>query len=147
MYQQQQPNSSTPTPTLAFSALYNFTVAQVYTVTGRGGRADGAADPVGEGAPPVPPASAGVLGMSTKKAAFPTSAVLLVRPGFVRANRGYGSVMRQYHRTFRRRSLQTDGLSYWNDNQAGYSWWSVGPVCLTTLSPRTPPSRESARGH
>ena len=81
-------------PTLALSALYNFTLAGVVT-----------------GGTPNPKMKQGtsMLGVKTKKPALASSALLLVRPGFNRANRGYGSVLRQFHRTYRRRSLQTDG--------------------------------------
>ena len=68
-----------------------------------------------------------ILGMTTRRPAQASSALLLARPGFVRANRALGSVLRQAHATTRRRGIGTSGLSYWNDNQAGYSWWSVGP--------------------
>ena len=92
-----------PTPTLALSALLNFTLS--------------APNPT-------------VLGVTTHRPYANTSALLLARPGFVRANRGFGSIMRQYHQTRRRRAIHTEGLSYWNDNQAGYSFLTIFAIDL-----------------
>ena len=36
-------------------------------------------------------------------------------------------MLRQARNTTRRRGPGVTQLSYWNDNQAGYSWWTVGP--------------------
>ena len=51
--------------------------------------------------------------------------LLLARPGINRAVRAWGSAMRQRYNTTRSRGAATTGLSYWDDNQAGYSFWSV----------------------
>lgn len=56
-----------------------------------------------------------------------TSALLIARPGLVRLTRAFGSLARQFHNTARNRGPGVGLLSYWNDNQAGYSWWTVGP--------------------
>ena len=58
---------------------------------------------------------------------YTTRALLLAREGLVRATRAMGSVLRQAWHTTRARGPGVTQLSYWNDNQAGYSWWSVGP--------------------
>eukprot|EP01047_Picozoa_sp_COSAG01_P081871 COSAG01_NODE_16505_length_1231_cov_1.416961_2_plen_306_part_01 len=63
---------------------------------------------------------------SPRAAMWNTSAVILARPGVGRAARALGSVLRRAHNTTRRRAVMTQQLSAWNDNQAGYSWWSVG---------------------
>ena len=88
--------STTTAAALALSPLLNFTLAT---------------------------AELDVLGVTAKRAAQGSTALLLARPGFVRASRALGSVLRQAHRTRRLRGIGTEGLSYWNDNQAGYSWW------------------------
>ena len=72
--------------------------------------------------------TAGQGGCKNRCALFPSSAVLLARPGLVRATRAFGAVLRQWHGTFRLRGPGVKQLSYWNDNQAGYSWWTVGSV-------------------
>lgn len=85
------------------------------------------------GIPPIPcnPAVWGdecALGVVTspRAATWNTSAVVLARPGVGRAARALGTVLRRAHNTTRRRAVMTQQLSAWNDNQAGYSWWSVG---------------------
>ena len=60
-------------------------------------------------------------------ALVPSHAVLMARPGLVRTTRAFGAVLRQWHGTKRLRGPGVTQLSYWNDNQAGYSWWTVGP--------------------
>merc|ERR1711871_1345135 len=57
---------------------------------------------------------------------FNTSAVLLARPGIMRATRAFGALLRRAHSTKRLRAAGVSQLSYWNDNQAGYSWWTAG---------------------
>ena len=57
---------------------------------------------------------------------FRNSALLLARPGFARATRAAGSVLRQAWNATRRRGPGVTQLSEWNDNQGSYSWWSVG---------------------
>lgn len=58
---------------------------------------------------------------------FNTTIALLARPGLTRATRAFGSIIRQVHNTTRKRGPGVTQLSYWSDNQAGYSWWTVGP--------------------
>jgi len=57
---------------------------------------------------------------------YSTSALLLARPALKRTTLAFGSFMRQYYNTTRSRGTSVSGLSYWNDNQAGYSGWTVG---------------------
>lgn len=54
------------------------------------------------------------------------SSVWGARPGLVRASRCWGAFMRQKHHAVRTRGSAVSKLSYWDDNRAGYSWWSVG---------------------
>ena len=73
---------------------------------------------------------AGAYGCGASKSrgcvAFNTSALLLARPGLMRATRALGALLRQVHGTVRRRSAGVTQLSYWNDNQAGYRCvWSA----------------------
>ena len=56
-----------------------------------------------------------------------TAAVVLARPGLTRATRAFGAILRRAHNTTRARGPAVNQLSYWNDNQAGYSWWTAGP--------------------
>jgi len=53
------------------------------------------------------------------------STVLLGRPGLQRATRALGAVLRNVHNTTRIRDANVETLSYWSDNAAGYSFWSV----------------------
>ena len=57
---------------------------------------------------------------------FRTEAILLARPVLQRTIRAFGSFLRQYHNTHRKRASAVTELSAWNDNQAAYSWWTVG---------------------
>jgi hypothetical protein len=50
--------------------------------------------------------------------------LLLGRPGFTRATRAVGALLRRYHHSTRLRGPSINSLSYWSDNAAGYSWWS-----------------------
>jgi hypothetical protein len=50
--------------------------------------------------------------------------VVLARSKLKRATLAWGSFQRQYHNTTRSRGLGTGQLSYWDDNAAGYSFWS-----------------------
>jgi hypothetical protein len=50
--------------------------------------------------------------------------VLLARSELKRATLAWGSFQRRYHNTTRSRSTGTGQLSYWDDNAAGYSFWS-----------------------
>ena len=50
--------------------------------------------------------------------------VLLSRPSLKRATLAWGAVQRMYHNTTRHRSTALTKLSYWDDNAAGYSFWS-----------------------
>jgi hypothetical protein len=58
-------------------------------------------------------------------AAAANSALLLARPGLVRATRAVGALLRTAWNATRARSLAVGALSAWFDNQAGYSWWSA----------------------
>ena len=71
-------------------------------------------------------AAAGHCGGSHKCQLFTTTAGLLARPGITRTTRAFGSLLRQARNTTRRRGTSVTQLSYWNDNQAAYSWWTVG---------------------
>ena len=77
----------------------------------------------------VPATSATGITVATQGAPIPAgttmSTLLLARPGPSRAMRAWGSTMRQRYNTTRSRAAATTGLSYWDDNQAGYSYWSV----------------------
>ena len=77
----------------------------------------------------VPATSAAAISVATQGAPIPTGttmcALLLARPGPTRAMRAWGAFMRQKYNTTRSRGPATTGLSYWDDNQAGYSYWSV----------------------
>jgi hypothetical protein len=57
---------------------------------------------------------------------FRTEALLMARPALQRTIRAFGSFLRQYHGTTRNRGSGVTELSAWNDNQAAYSWWTVG---------------------
>ena len=77
--------STTTAAALALTPLLNFTLASV---------------------------SPQLLGVTAKRPAQGSVALLLARPGFVRANRAVGSVLRQAHATTRLRGIGTSGLSY-----------------------------------
>ena len=57
---------------------------------------------------------------------FDTAAVLLARPGVTRLTRAFGALLRRAKATARARGAGVTQLSYWADNQAGYSWWTAG---------------------
>ena len=57
---------------------------------------------------------------------FPTQSLMLARPALQRCLRAFSSAVRQAHNTSRNRGPGVSVLSYWNDNQAGYSWWTAG---------------------
>ena len=63
-------------------------------------------------------------------------AVLVCRGGLKRATMAWGSLLRRFHNTTRSRGAAVSSLSYWDDNAAGYSFWS---------QVRLPPSRFDAR--
>ena len=63
------------------------------------------------------------------------STVLLGRPGIARASRAWGSFVRRYHNTTRIRDENVETLSYWSDNAAGYSWWSMPGNNLDSFGP------------
>ena len=50
--------------------------------------------------------------------------VLLARGKLKRATLALGGLLRQFHNTTRSRGSATTQLSYWDDNAAGYSFWS-----------------------
>ena len=49
--------------------------------------------------------------------------LLIVRPELTRAYRGWGAFLRMAHNTTRGRGSGLGKLSYWDDNEAGYSYW------------------------
>jgi hypothetical protein len=53
------------------------------------------------------------------------SLLLVGRPGVKRATVAWGAAMRRAYATTRRRGVGSRALSYWSDNAAGYSFWSV----------------------
>lgn len=53
-----------------------------------------------------------------------TSSILLGRRSLKRATMAWGAIMRRYWNTTRLRGAGTTQLSYWDDNRAGYSFWS-----------------------
>lgn len=53
------------------------------------------------------------------------STALVGRPGLARVTRAMGSVLRNVHGSRRLRDAHVQALSYWTDNAAGYSFWSV----------------------
>ena len=65
---------------------------------------------------------------------FPTSSVLMARPGLTRLTRAFGSTLRQWHNTTRMRGAGVNALSYWNDNQAGYVSDVQLLACATRLA-------------
>ena len=69
----------------------------------------------------------GAVGQCKKCRQYSTSALMLARPSLQRSIRAFGSVVRQKHATKRLRGVGVNQLSAWNDNQAAYSWWTVGP--------------------
>ena len=70
--------------------------------------------------------AAGVAALSIVPATgVQMSTVLLGRPGLQRATRALGSVLRNVHNSTRLRDANVETLSYWSDNAAGYSFWSV----------------------
>ena len=96
-----------PRPTLGLSPLTNFTANGLIPLKGAKF--------------PVVGVTASSVGSKWK-----TAALLLARPGLLRATRGLGALLRQVHATTRSRGVGVTALSYWADNQAGYSWWSAG---------------------
>jgi hypothetical protein len=93
---------------LAFAPLDNFTV-QSAACSGEAGF--GAATAPGGASPPP---GAGAL-----------RSILVARPGLKRATVAWGALMRRVYSTSRRRASGSRALSYWSDNEAGYSFWSV----------------------
>lgn len=101
-------------PALAFSALDGFSVNGV----GCGpavGREEGGA-PASFGARAFAPAS---VPPDTS-----VSSLLVVRPGLKRVTVAWGAAMRQRYDAVRHRRAGVSTLSYWTDNNAGYSFWS-----------------------
>jgi hypothetical protein len=102
------------TPTLAVSPLSHFSSTKVVTTKPPGQQSLG----VDAGA---------LVSCRHHCLLFPNQALLLARPGLVRAGRAVGAALRRAHNTTRSRGPGVTALSYWNDNQAGYSWWSSDP--------------------
>ena len=97
---------------LAFSALDNFTVSSAGC-----GLANGSAAAPGFGSafrPSGAPPPGAALAM-----------LLVGRPGLKRATVAWGAAMRRAYGTERQRGVGSRALSYWSDNMAGYSFWSV----------------------
>jgi len=69
----------------------------------------------------------GAYGQCHKCALYESSSLLLARPSLQRSIRAFGAMVRQAHNTTRLRGPGVNQLSQWNDNQAAYSWWTVGP--------------------
>ena len=63
------------------------------------------------------------------------SAVLLSRPGLARTTRAYGAFVRKFYATTRLRDQHVKTLSYWSDNAAGYSWWSMPGNNIDSFGP------------
>jgi hypothetical protein len=61
--------------------------------------------------------------------------LLLGRPGLTRATRAVGALLRRSHRSTRLRGPSVNSLSYWSDNAAGYSWWSMPNNDLDVYGP------------
>ena len=70
--------------------------------------------------------AAGVAALSIVPASgVRMSTVVLGRPGLQRAARALGSILRNEYNSTRLRDANVEALSYWSDNAAGYSFWSV----------------------
>ena len=120
----------------ALSPINNFTTQSVYNgPPAAAAAAQAQAQTPPPAAPkPLPPVDDFALGVragtgscGSRCMLFRSSVALLARPGLTRAIRAFGSVLRQHHNTTRSRGPGVTQLSYWNDNQAAYSWWTVGP--------------------
>jgi hypothetical protein len=103
-----------PRPSLVLSPLDGFSTQT--TACGTGGSVTGAG------------AGFGLL-TTFDKANIPAGAratgLLVARPGLKRSTIAVGALLRQRFATTRRRGLGTRALSYWSDNAAGYSFWSI----------------------
>ena len=78
----------------------------------------------------APPAGSGFGLLTTfDRAGIPAGArasgLLVGRPGLKRATVAAGALLRQRFATTRQRGAGTRSLSYWSDNAAGYSFWSI----------------------
>lgn len=106
-----------PSPAFVISPLNHFSVNAVYNC------------PPHKPHTPVPGGAASCsLGVAAHNQGvrWATSALLVARPGFVRSTRAFGAIVRAFHNTTRSRGPGVTQLSFWNDNQAAYSWWTVG---------------------
>ena len=108
-------------PAFAMSALSHFTSQAVTNC------------PAGKDVPPFAACRLGVSARAggcgargTRCQLFNTTSLLLARPGLTRATRAFGALLRRFHGTARKRAAGVTQLSYWSDNQAGYSWWTAG---------------------
>ena len=115
---------SHPRPSLVLSPLDNFSTqtSACGTGTGTGGSATTAATASDTGA------GFGLLttfNNTNIPAGARASGLLLARPGLKRASIAVGALLRQRFATTRRRGVGTRALSYWSDNAAGYSFWSI----------------------
>lgn len=103
--------SSLPRASLVLSPLDNFSTQT--TACGAGTPA------VGSGFGLLTPEK------SNAPAGARASGLLVGRPGLKRATIAAGALLRQRFATTRRRGAGTRALSYWSDNAAGYSFWSI----------------------
>jgi hypothetical protein len=104
---------------LAFSSLDNFTVS--FAGCGLAASAGAAA-----GSGSRPGFGSFFRSSSGQPPAGSSLALLLLgRPGLKRASVAWGAALRRAYSTRRRRGTGSRALSYWSDNAAGYSFWSV----------------------
>lgn len=100
---------------LAFSPLDNFTVSSA-----------GCGDVTSSNeTTPSPGFGAMYRPAGAPPAGAPLSLLLVGRPGLKRTTVAWGAAMRRAYATDRRRGVGSRALSYWSDNAAGYSFWSV----------------------
>jgi hypothetical protein len=111
-------SAADPPDALAFSALDNFTVSSAgcgssssSSGSGGGGALPGFGSAFHPTGTPPPGAALAML--------------LLGRPGLKRASIAWGAALRRAYGASRRRGVGSRELSYWSDNAAGYSFWSV----------------------
>ena len=97
---------------LVFAALDNFTVSSA----GCGSALDGRG---------LPGFGSALRPTGTPPPGASLSLLLLGRPGLKRVSIAWGAAMRRAYSTSRRRGVGSRALSYWSDNAAGYSFWSV----------------------
>ena len=121
-------NSSIPSAALVVAPLDHFTTTFAVHCAAPGSARRGAQDAklAGLDAAPCPAAADGVGVDASAAPGAANAAVTLARPGVTAALRAFGATTRRFHNGTKRRGEGVEGLAYWNDNQAGYSWWTVG---------------------